>query len=272
MTIAIYYAENPGDDEHEEVARFTDAEGWTDDSDENYVRAFPADHYDEDALFRSFDGPYAIAVRLDEDEPETEDEQEVPPGNVPGLPVVDFHSDAGYGQRREVDDHEAFDALLDYYEERGWDPSGLVPPEGYEDDDDEEELSIARRRKLKKRRKPSTRRRVTTHVLLERGVLAAGDEVEFVDERKPPESEWQIEPMEEFWKATVTGNTGRSDGVRWHHDRDTYSFTGLTQTLLHELVNRDTSKPLNGYTYWCHPQYNRRTLMDLRNNDVEKRR
>lgn len=76
------------------------------------------------------------------------------------------------------------------------------------------------------------------------------------------------------WKATVTGDTGGSNGVRWHHDSDTYSFTGLAMTLFHELVGRDTSKPkpVNGYMYWCHPQYNRQTLRDIRNSGVEKRR
>lgn len=47
-----------------------------------------------------------------------------------------------------------------------------------------------------------------------------------------------------------------------------YSFTGLTKELLHELVERDRDEALNGYKYWCHPEFDRRTLSDLRNSDT----
>ena len=73
---------------------------------------------------------------------------------------------------------------------------------------------------------------------------------------------------DEFWWATVTGETGQSDNVRWDHDDELYSFTGLTKEVLHELVGRDRDEALNGYKYWCHPEFDNRTLSDLRNNEA----
>jgi len=66
----------------------------------------------------------------------------------------------------------------------------------------------------------------------------------------------------------VTVETGQSDNVRWEHDEVVYSFTGLTKENLYELVGRDRDEVLNGYKYWCHPDFNDRTFSDLRSSEA----
>lgn len=130
-----------------------------------------------------------------------------------------------------------------------------------------EEYMTKRREKQEQQRKTS-RRPAAINVLLERGVLTEGEMVYFDPEQVPPESDREWSEDDDFWWATVTGDTGQSDNVRWNHDEDVYSFTGLTKELLHEVVGRDRSEALNGYKYWCHPNFNGRTLSDLRNSDA----
>ena len=133
----------------------------------------------------------------------------------------------------------------------------------------EAEEFMTRRREKQERQSTGGRRRAAVKVLLERNVLEPGDTVVFNDGRKPPESEWLIDPPDEFWSATVTGNTGQADNVRWEYDGQTYSFTGVTKQLLDELVGRDQERALNGYKYWCHPAFGSRTLSALRNSEAE---
>jgi hypothetical protein len=52
------------------------------------------------------------------------------------------------------------------------------------------------------------------------------------------------------------------------HDKEVYSFTGLTKEVLHELVGRDRDEALNGYKYWCHPEFDDRTLSELRSSEA----
>lgn len=126
------------------------------------------------------------------------------------------------------------------------------------------------RRREKEREKGSTGQRSRSiHVLLERGIFQEGDTVEFYEKRKPDRDEWQFEPNEDFWRAEVTGKTGKTDNVRWCHDEETYSFTGLTKELLEELLIGERPARLNGYRYWCHPEFNYRSLHDLRNSQVD---
>jgi len=114
----------------------------------------------------------------------------------------------------------------------------------------------------------TSRRKWFLHVLLDRGVLVPGDVVVFDEEQVPDGIERGWNPEDEFWRARIMGETGQQDNVEWLHDGNTYSFTGLTKELLHRLVDRDRDKTLNGYTYWCHPKFDHRTLSDLRNSKV----
>ncbi|WP_336364936.1 endonuclease NucS domain-containing protein [Halalkalicoccus salilacus] len=130
----------------------------------------------------------------------------------------------------------------------------------------EAEEYMARRREKQERQQQGERRRAAIHVLLENGVLVPGDIVAFCSGQKPPAEEWQIDPPAEFWQARITGQTGRSNNVEWLHTGEEYSFTGVSKEILHRLVDRPYEKALNGYKYWCHPEFESRTLSDLRNS------
>lgn len=132
----------------------------------------------------------------------------------------------------------------------------------------EAEEYMTKRREKQEKQESSSRRPWALPVLLERGVLLPDELVIFAEDRVPPEADRQWDPDDEFWQGRVTGNTGQQDNVEWLHDGNTYSFTGLSKQLLHELVGRDPDKPLNGYKYWCHPEFDDRTLSDLRNSKV----
>lgn len=132
----------------------------------------------------------------------------------------------------------------------------------------EAEEYMTRRREKQEKQKKTERRTRAIKVLLKRGVLVAGDTVEFCEGAKPQGDEWLFEPDDEFWQAKVTGETGRSDNVRWEHDDEVYSFTGLTKELL-ETLTGNRPNTINGYKNWCHPEFEYRTLSDLRNSQVE---
>lgn len=129
-----------------------------------------------------------------------------------------------------------------------------------------EEYMTRRREKADKQSEGGQRRRAIT-VLLNRGVLETGDIVEFDAEAKPSEADWVIDPSDEFWRAEVTGENGMSDNIRWLHDGDTYSFSGLTGTLFEELTG-DRPGSINGNKYWRHPAFDDRTISELRNHEV----
>ena len=42
----------------------------------------------------------------------------------------------------------------------------------------------------------------------------------------------------------------------------------MTKEVLHEIIERDRDEALNGYNFWCHPDFEGRTLSDLRNSDA----
>jgi len=122
--------------------------------------------------------------------------------------------------------------------------------------------------KRREKQESSPRRPAAINVLLDREVVSAGTEVYFDIEQMSgdPGREWDED--DDFWFATITGKTGQSNNVRWHHDDNEYSFSGLARRILNELVGRDIEKAVNGYKFWCHPEYDDRTLDDLRNSNV----
>lgn len=133
----------------------------------------------------------------------------------------------------------------------------------------EAEEYMTKRREKQEKQKSSKQVTWTLPTLLDGGVLEPGDIVIF-DERQVPEGadvEWN--PEDDFWRARVTGDTGQQDNVEWLHNGETFSFTGLTREILHQLAGRDKSKQLNGYRYWVHPEFEWRTLLDLRRSDVK---
>lgn len=130
----------------------------------------------------------------------------------------------------------------------------------------EAEEYMTKRREKQDKQQPGTRRPAAINTLLERNVLKSGEKVYFDPERTPEDADREWSKDDDYWWATVTGDTGQSNNVRWDHDGNIYSFTGLTKEILNDLVDRDRDEALNGYKFWCHPEFKGRTLSDLRNS------
>jgi hypothetical protein len=135
----------------------------------------------------------------------------------------------------------------------------------------EAEEYMTKRREKEESQSKSDRRKRGVIALLERGVLREGDIVRFDDSEWSNEFDQDYAADSDYWRARVTGKRGRSNNVEWLHDGEEYSFTRITKELLAEQTGRDTSLSLNGYKYWVHPEFDDRTLSDLRNSKVEKR-
>jgi hypothetical protein len=132
----------------------------------------------------------------------------------------------------------------------------------------EAEEYMTKRREKQEKQQSTSRRPAAINVLLDREVLQPDERVYFDSEQVPADANRDWSEDDEYWWATVTGETGQSNNVRWGHDGEVYSFTGLTKKVLHDLVGRDHDLALNGYKYWCHPEFEGRTLDDLRNSDT----
>lgn len=130
-----------------------------------------------------------------------------------------------------------------------------------------EEYLTKRREKQEKQQQTSVT--FTLPELLERGVVKEGDIVIFDEQKVPEDSDLDWDPEDEYWQARITGKTGQQDNIEWLHDGDLYSFTGLTREILNQLVGRDKEKPLNGYAYWTQPEFNGKTLLRLRKENVQ---
>ncbi|WP_435066077.1 endonuclease NucS domain-containing protein [Halobaculum sp. EA56] len=90
----------------------------------------------------------------------------------------------------------------------------------------EAEEYMTKRREKQEKQRDSSRWLTTIEVLLDRGVLTPGDQVYFDPDSVPSEVDRDWSEDDDFWWATVTGETGQSDNVRWNYDDELYSFTG----------------------------------------------
>lgn len=133
----------------------------------------------------------------------------------------------------------------------------------------EAEEYMTKRREKKEQEKRSKQRPRGIVVLLDRDVLVPGDVVVFNPDKHTKEFQRKFDPEDDYWRAEITGRTGMSDNVRWLHDDETYSFTRLAKVILDEQTGRDPDRTLNGYKFWVHPEFERRTLKDLRNSKVQ---
>lgn len=131
----------------------------------------------------------------------------------------------------------------------------------------EAEEYMTRRREKQEQQQSKKRSKRAVEVLLERGVLVPGDMIQLIEEKLPSIGDKQ-ELDEKFWRAEVTGKTGRSDNFKWHYNGREYSATGLAKAAVKEVTGEKPSA-LNGYKYLCHPEFENRTLSDLRNNQAE---
>jgi len=132
----------------------------------------------------------------------------------------------------------------------------------------EAEEYMTQRRAKQEQQSSSQRRTRAVKVLLDRGVLVPGDIVVFKSEERSSIGRHD-ERADEFWKAEVTGKRGNNN-FEWLHDGDEYSATGLAKTIIETATGKRPSS-LNGYKYLCHPDFEGRTLSDLRNSQVEAR-
>lgn len=124
----------------------------------------------------------------------------------------------------------------------------------------------AKQREKEKKQGTQQKKRSSLYVLLENGVLKRGDEMVFNPDRVPEDIGREYDPTDGFWRAVVTGKTGQTDNIRWLENGEVFSFSGLSKHLIHELTGE--RKRLNGYKYWCHPEFENRTLLDLRKSNV----
>ncbi|MDY7081477.1 MAG: DUF91 domain-containing protein, partial [Halobacteria archaeon] len=138
----------------------------------------------------------------------------------------------------------------------------VIPPVEAED-------YMTRRRQKQEEQEEKKKRRRAIEVLLERGILAPGDKVVFAEDRVPDEADREYDEENDFWRAEVTGKTGRSNNIEWLHDGEYYSFTRLSKRILNKLVDRSEDKSLNGYKYWYHPEFDYQDLDTLRGEGVE---
>lgn len=129
------------------------------------------------------------------------------------------------------------------------------------------------KRREKEEQQQSGRRKPTLSVLRERGVLQEGDDVLFNEQYigadwMPDVAEERWDPTDDFWKGTVTDKRGQSNNVRWCYDGETYSFTGLTRAVLRELYDEEDPYFSKPYSYWTHPDFEYKTLKELREEQV----
>ncbi|AHG05424.1 hypothetical protein HALDL1_16560 [Halobacterium sp. DL1] len=125
------------------------------------------------------------------------------------------------------------------------------------------------KRREKDERQQSNRRRSTFSVLIDRGVLREGDELLFNEDLldkdwMPDGLEEQWNPEDGFWQAVVTGKTGQRNNVRWCHNDEEYSFTGLTRAILQNIRTTDNPHFDDAFGYWTHLAFGRKSLTTLR--------
>lgn len=127
----------------------------------------------------------------------------------------------------------------------------------------ETEEYMAKRREKQEKQETSERRGRALPILIENGYLEEGDIVYFNPSQVPEGSEKEYDRSKDYWRAEFTGKEGRSNNFKWLHNGEEYSVTGLARDIIEELTG---SKPrLNGYDYWIHPEYDGKTLKELRN-------
>lgn len=124
------------------------------------------------------------------------------------------------------------------------------------------------KRREKQERQESTEYQTTLDVLRKAGVVEVGTRVHFDPTQIPEEADREWDEDEDFWWGTVVDVTGSRNTIRWAFDGEEYSFTGISKELLSQLVGRDKDDPLNGYRYWCHPNYGGETLLSLRDQGI----
>jgi 5-methylcytosine-specific restriction protein B len=103
----------------------------------------------------------------------------------------------------------------------------------------------------------------TMEYLFELGMIEPGDELEFNRERLPEGTDPQFGPESDYWRCTLTGNSGQQNGVRWNHNGDLYSISGLTGEIHADLTGRERES-FTGPQWWRHPSHLEHSLYSLK--------
>ena len=106
----------------------------------------------------------------------------------------------------------------------------------------------------------------TVELLYDGGIISEGQELVFKESRVPEQSSREYDETGSFWRCRLTGERDQSKTVEWLADNNRYSLSGLTREVLREAADRDES--INGVDAWVHPEYEYRSLWELR-DDVE---
>lgn len=109
--------------------------------------------------------------------------------------------------------------------------------------------------------------RYTLNLLLDEEVLNRTDVLVFNESLLPSEADRPYDADDDFWRAEVTGQRGQSNALRWLFNDEEYSFSGLAQTILEDAS--DWQGPVSGPEFWRHPEYDDRTLADIRSDVLE---
>ena len=130
----------------------------------------------------------------------------------------------------------------------------------------ETEDYMAKRRQKKEKQGGGIRRRAAVEVLLDKGVISEDHMVVFKKSKIPDGSEVEWDPSGDFWRAKVTGKRGRSKNIKWLENNQEYSFSGLAQIILNECEgkDRDATRHVNGYKFWCLAENNETSLSEIR--------
>lgn len=87
--------------------------------------------------------------------------------------------------------------------------------------------------------------KITLETLLDNKKLEKGDVLIF--NKSKLETDYTEKP-DNYWKATLTGLTDRSNNLKWSHDGEKYSITELANKIVKNIEGE--SKKINGYSYW----------------------
>lgn len=131
----------------------------------------------------------------------------------------------------------------------------------------EAEEYMAKRRKKDEEQSDTgqSRAKPAINVLLEEDVVEEGDRVVFNESKIPADANREFDPDDEFWQAEITGELGRS-AIRWLETDEEHSVTGLAGEILERVTGE--SHDVNGYSRWCHTDYDGQTLTELRRDRV----
>ncbi len=111
-----------------------------------------------------------------------------------------------------------------------------------------------------------TKRPTSVRMLLEKGYLKSGDIVTLIKDKLPLILQEEFDKMpNKFYKAEITGKSGKANNLKWLYDNNEYSISNLTHHIFSELhPEHQPPSALAGPDYWTYN--NGITLYEWANN------